>query len=232
MSTSAQNAANQANAQLSTGPTSDTGKATSSRNALKTGLTGRTVLLPTEDAALYEAHIQQFEKRFAPVGDDERSLVQTLADTEWRLLRIPGLELGIYAVGRVELADLFPNEELSIRQQMIEAKVLLTYKRDLSNLSIQETRLRRHREKDLAALKELQDARHKENKKRLKSASLQYIEAVYEDTRDQFDLGKFGFEFSLDEIELYAMELDPELFADYEQELRDKHAQWRNRRAA
>jgi len=37
-------AANQANAQLSTGPTSVTGKAASSLNALKTGLTGRTVL--------------------------------------------------------------------------------------------------------------------------------------------------------------------------------------------
>lgn len=43
--------ANGTNAQLSTGPTSPEGKARSSLNALKTGLTGRTVLLPTEDAA-------------------------------------------------------------------------------------------------------------------------------------------------------------------------------------
>ena len=48
-------AANRANAQLSTGPTSLAGKAKSSLNAVKTGLTGRTVLLPTEDAVLYEA---------------------------------------------------------------------------------------------------------------------------------------------------------------------------------
>jgi len=45
MSTSAQITANQKNAQLSTGPTSPDGKAKSSLNAVKTGLTGRTVLL-------------------------------------------------------------------------------------------------------------------------------------------------------------------------------------------
>ena len=51
MSTAAQIAANQKNSQLSTGPTSEAGKAKSSLNAVKSGLTGRTVLLPTDDAA-------------------------------------------------------------------------------------------------------------------------------------------------------------------------------------
>ena len=32
-------------------------------NALKTGLTGRTVLLPSEHAALYEAHLAPFRER-------------------------------------------------------------------------------------------------------------------------------------------------------------------------
>lgn len=229
MSTPAQIAANQSNAQLSTGPTSETGKTAASKNALKTGLTGRTVLLPTDDAALYEAHINQFAKRFAPVGDDERNLVQALADTEWRLMRIPSLELGIYAIGRVELAGLFPDEEPGIRQQMIEAKILLTYKRDLSNLSIQETRLRRHRENDLAALKELQEARRQELKKRLDIAAGLYIQAVAEGTYHDFDLAQFGFEFSLAQIEVRAMELCPNLFAEYERELAEKY---QNRRAA
>ena len=227
MSTSGQIAANQRNAQLSTGPTSEPGKNTSSRNALKTGLTGRTVLLPTEDAALYEAHLNRFLKRFDPAGDDERTLVQSLADTEWRLMRIPSLEFGIYAVGRVELAHLFPGEEPALRQHMIEAKILLTYRRDLSNLSMQETRLRRHREKDLAALKELQDARKKEIRTRLEAAARLYILAVRENTNDHFDLGQFGFEFSIAQIELCALDLYPNLFDEYyEQELEEQ----RNRR--
>jgi hypothetical protein len=225
MSTSAQVAANQRNAQLSTGPTSESGKNTSSRNALKTGLTGRTVLLPTEDAALYEAHLDQFVKRFQPVGDDERSLVQSLADTEWRLMRIPSLELGIYAVGRVELAHLFPAEEPSIRQQMIEAKILLTYRRDLSNLSTQETRLRRHRQKDLAALEGLQDIRQEQSRERLETAAYSYIDAVENNTHEKFDLGQFGFEFSLDQIEMCALDLCPTLFEEYEQELAEKRHQ-------
>jgi len=126
MPTPAQIAANHKNAQLSTGPSSETGKAKSSLNAVKTGLTGRTVLLPGDDAALYEAHVSEFIQRLQPAADDERNLVQSLADTEWRLLRIPSLEMGIYALGRLEVAELFPNEADDVRRHLIEAKVFLT----------------------------------------------------------------------------------------------------------
>ena len=64
----AQLAANRANAQLSTGPTSLDGKATSCLNAIKTGLTGRTVLLHTDDAADYQRHIAAYQKELSPVG--------------------------------------------------------------------------------------------------------------------------------------------------------------------
>ncbi len=153
MATDAQIAANQKNAQLSSGPTSDTGKAKSSLNAVKTGLTGRTVLLPGDDAGYYEAHVADFFKRWDPTSDDERNLVQSLADTDWRLLRIPALEMGIYALGRMEFAAEFPKEDEAVRKHLIEAKIFLTYRKDLNNLSIQESRLRRQREKDTEALK-------------------------------------------------------------------------------
>ncbi len=221
MSTAAQIAANQANAQLSTGPTSDTGKSKSSLNAVKTGLTGRTVLLPGDDAALYETHVSGFLKRFEPASDDERNLAQSLADTDWRLLRIPALEMGIYAVGRLELAELFPKEDESVRKHLIEAKVFLTYQRQLNNLSIQEGRLRRQREKDTAALRELQQIRKQQAKALLDKAARQYIEAVHDGTYHQFEPANFGFEFSLEEIEVRAMEIDRKLFAEYEQYLRD-----------
>jgi hypothetical protein len=219
MPSDAQLAANRANAQLSTGPTSDTGKTTSSKNALKTGLTGRTVLLPTDDAALYEAHVAHFEQHYAPASDAERNLVQALADTEWRLARIPSLEAGIYALGRLEFAELFPQETEPVRKQLIEAKIFLAYQRQLNNLSIQENRLRRQREKDLAALKQLQDDRKRERQARLDKAAWKYVDAVYEKRHKQFDPAKLGFEFSLEEIEVRAMDLDKNLFADYEREL-------------
>jgi hypothetical protein len=218
MSTSAQIAANQANAQLSTGPTSETGKAKSSVNAVKTGLTGRTVLLPNEDAVFYEAHVSQFMKSHAPVGDDERNLVQSLADTEWRLLRIPALEMGVYALGRLEFAELFANEDEAARKHLIEAKVFLAYQRQLNNLSIQENRLRRQREKDTAALRELQQERLRQASIRLDKIARQYILAVDEQRHEEFDLTEFGFEFSLEEIEVRAMHLVPNLFAEYERQ--------------
>src|SRR6476646_2694356 len=123
MSTAAQIVANQKNSQLSTGPTSESGKAKSSLNAVKSGLTGRTILLSGDDAALYEAHVSQFIESYAPVGDDERNLSQALAYTEWRLLRSPSLEMGIYAVGRIEFAGLFANEDDAVRKHLIEAQV-------------------------------------------------------------------------------------------------------------
>jgi hypothetical protein len=82
-------AANRANAQLSTGPKTPEGKAVSSLNAVKTGLTGRAVLLASEDVAAYEEHIERFRRTFQPVGDHETQLVQNLADTQWRLRPSP-----------------------------------------------------------------------------------------------------------------------------------------------
>lgn len=219
MSTPAQNAANQRNAQLSTGPTSEAGKAKSSLNAVKTGLTGRTVLLPGDDVALYEAHIAEFVNRHQPSTDEERNLAQSLADTEWRLQRIPALEFAIYALGRLEFSELFPNEDQLVRNQLIEAKVFLVYQRQLSNLSIQETRLRRQREKDAAVLREVQDRRKRVTDARLDRAARQYIVAVNEGRQDDFDdPAALGFEFSLQQIEVRATDIDPNLFAGYEDE--------------
>jgi hypothetical protein len=209
MSTAAQVAANQKNSQFSTGPTSEAGKAKSSLNAIKSGLTGRTVLLPSDDAILYEAHVAQFVEHYAPVGDDERKLVQSLADTEWRLLRIPSLEMGIYAVGRLEFAGSFANEDEALRKHLIEAQVFLAYQRQLNNLSIQESRLRRQRDKDTAALSELQDNRKRRTQARLDNAARQYIRSLQEQPNREFDPTAFGFEFPLAQIKLRALELDP-----------------------
>jgi hypothetical protein len=58
------------------------------------------VLLPSEDADAYETHLLQYLEAFTPVGARETELVQSLADTQWRLNRIPNLEAGFFALGR------------------------------------------------------------------------------------------------------------------------------------
>ena len=107
----AQMNANRANAQHSSGPRSETGKATSSKNALKTGLTGATVLLPSDDAIIYQAFVESIYQQYTPATDQENRLTQLIADTEWRIHRIAPLEAGIFAVARLEQHDWFLAEE-------------------------------------------------------------------------------------------------------------------------
>src|SRR4051794_23300204 len=161
--------ANRANAQLSTGPRTEAGKAKASSNALKTGLTGRTVLLPTEDARAYEEHILRFVEEFNPVGDEETRLVQSLADTQWRLDRIPGLEFGLFALGRLKYTDLFPEQtDPQIRVALLDAHILMTEAKHFKNLHLQESRLRGQFRQDLQELRNRQAERKetetKENK--------------------------------------------------------------------
>jgi hypothetical protein len=206
MSSDAQIAANRKNAELSTGPTTEAGKATSSHNAIKTGLTGRTVLLPTDDREAFERHVARFLAEWKPAADAETALVHSLANTEWRLLRIPTLESGIYAIGRRKLAEAFSDEsDPQVRAAMIEAQIFLTHGKDLSNLALQESRLRRRYQADLADLKEMQ-------RQRAECAAAQMPQAVQyaewaEMRKVDFHPAPFGFEFSCDEVRA-ALDLD------------------------
>ena len=156
-------AANRANAQWSTGPQTPEGKAKSSLNAVKTGLT---VLLPSEDAEAYETHLLQYLERFAPVGNRETELVQSLADTQWRLNRIPGLEFGLFALGRMRYAEQFAEiEDSQVRAALLDAHIFTVKGKHFSNLHRQEARLRRQYGQDLKELKELQAQRQAEEQK-------------------------------------------------------------------
>lgn len=125
------------------------------------------------------------------------------------------LELGIYAVGRIELAELFPNEDLSVGSQLIEAKIFIVYQRQLCNLSIQESPLCQ-REKKTASLRQLQDDRKRKAKARLNKAARQYIVAVQEDRHDDWEPAANGFEFSLGTNRGPRPGFEPDLFAEYE----------------
>jgi hypothetical protein len=173
-------AANRANAQLSSGPRSTEGKAISSMNAVKTGLTGRTVLLPSDDAVAYERHLIAYESEFQPVGLRERELVQSLADIQWRLQRIPGLEMAIYARGREEFAEKFEEQDSAVRSARIDLETFLQYQKPLRNLQIQEGRLQRQREKDMAELRELQEERRQAEQPETETATPASVKRLLE----------------------------------------------------
>jgi hypothetical protein len=128
-------------------------------NAVKSGLTGQTVLLPSDDAALYERHVQRFVADHKPEGDRESELVQSLADAQWRMNRIPGLEMAIFARGRVQFAEKFAEYDDQTAAALTDAETLVVYQRALRNLQTQEGRIRRQYRNDLAELKALQAER-------------------------------------------------------------------------
>lgn len=155
----AQLAANRANAQLSTGPRTTAGKAKSSKNAVRTGLTGQTVLLPADDVEEYTAFVAGFTSDFAPVGPAECELVQSIANTHWRLRRIRALEFALYTHGHNQFENAFDDYPEEDRYNMILLQTHMTYEKQFRNFQIQEARLDRKRARDLDELLRLQTER-------------------------------------------------------------------------
>src|SRR5690348_6702438 len=94
MSTQAQIAANQANAQLSTGPTSEAGRAAAARNNFRHGLTTSSEfwVLPCESQTDYLKLLAQFQQEHQPETPTEEALVQALAEHHWLRHRVMRLE--------------------------------------------------------------------------------------------------------------------------------------------
>jgi hypothetical protein len=145
MASPAQINANTLNAQLSTGPRTESGKAATKLNAFKHGLTAGTVVLPTEDMEAYQQFSAAICASFEPVGPLEDQIAQLIADTHWRLNRIPTLETNIFALAQFEpvpehLAHL---EDGPARTALIQANAFIAYERQFRNLHLQEQRLHR-----------------------------------------------------------------------------------------
>ena len=97
MPTQKQLIANRANAQRSTGPRTEAGKAASRGNALKHGLTAAQVVIHGEDPTAYDAFRAQLIEEIAPIGSLEATLAHDLVATLWRLRRVPFLENAMLA---------------------------------------------------------------------------------------------------------------------------------------
>jgi hypothetical protein len=152
MSTPAQIAANQANSKLSTGPSSDAGKKTVSKNSLKYGLCAKVhIALPGEEDAL-EEHVAGYIQAYAPVGLPERDLVRNVAENHFRLQRAHALEHALFTQIMLEQsanADSAPADDESWAEKA----------RDLKNIATQAGRIQRAIEKNTAALNAMQTQR-------------------------------------------------------------------------
>src|SRR5208283_1501135 len=139
---------------------------------------------------------------FNPLAEKETALVQAIADTEWRIARIPGLEYGIYALARIEFASKFDDQPAEHRPGLIHAYTFIAYHKQLNNLSIQESRLNNQLVKIVAQLRGLQSQRQQQQQAKLAQAARHYIAA--NQARKPFNHKEFGFDFSMDQIDRYA----------------------------
>jgi hypothetical protein len=96
MTTPAQIDANRRNAILSTGPRSEAGKSTVSRNAVAHGLSSGSPVLASEDQSGFNALVDSLLSEFAPQGGHEAFLIQQMAESRWRLERIRSIETAVY----------------------------------------------------------------------------------------------------------------------------------------
>jgi len=89
---------NRRNAQRSTGPKTQSGKARASQNAVRHGLTAETVIGPLEDPADYRAFELAVTTGYDAETAVERELVLRLASLLWRLRRATSVETGLLQI--------------------------------------------------------------------------------------------------------------------------------------
>jgi hypothetical protein len=140
----------------STGPRTPEGKERSSHNALRHGLTGRIVVLPSEDLSVYHAFCKELMADLAPETPVERQYAQTFCDTQWRLNRARSLEDSMFALGHFEAATIPGIEQPEIQTALTAAKVFRQDSKSFMNLTLYEQRLQRTQKESLRQLQELQ----------------------------------------------------------------------------
>lgn len=158
MASEAQIAANRANARKSTGPRTAEGKARVARNGLKHGLCARDALLPEEDPAEFAALVEDLKARWRPADGTELALLLQYADATWRLSRIAAVEAGLLADGLPPQEEADPSSAVHPDSLRL-GRAWLARAKEISRLSLHESRLSRLRERARKELEALQAAR-------------------------------------------------------------------------
>jgi hypothetical protein len=188
---------NKANAQHSTGPKTEAGKKSSSLNALRHGLTGQLIVMPSDDLAAYQRHLKSFTDEYQPQGATESHLVQALADTSWRLNRAAALESNLLTLASQH--RFFADTDPLVADALTLAAAVESQSRALANLSLHTQRLSRQFERTVAQLRELQQARKSHEERQLDN--LCDIVEMFESKGEPYDPTEDGFVFTQSQID-------------------------------
>jgi hypothetical protein len=144
--------ANRANAQLSTGPTSEEGKARSSQNAVKHGFTARQLVIDEGEEAYFQQFADGITKDLNPGNQLELGLVDQIISCLWRQRRIPRIEADLFK-------SLLAKPCKTLGEHLCDREVLNLY----SSISQNEIRIGRSLARAMKELKELKEYAFEEN---------------------------------------------------------------------
>jgi hypothetical protein len=105
MSSAAKALANMANARLSTGPSTPEGKARSSQNAIRHGLTAKELIVSDDQRPAFEELRQSLLTELAPQGAVENFTFDQLLHAAWNLQRFRALEADLMVNGLDPILD-------------------------------------------------------------------------------------------------------------------------------
>jgi len=126
-----QREASRINGAKSRGPKTPEGKRISAMNAVRTSLLSKTLLIPGESRAHFEAHLRQFIGEHRPLPGNETILVESMATWRWKQLRLMAFETAILSHEIGNHRAMTPDEPLSDVAHAALAMLNLT---DRSNL--------------------------------------------------------------------------------------------------
>ena len=152
-------AANGAPAQTSTGPASEEGKRTSSRNAGRHHLTGQVFTMTDEDRAACEGHLDAFMNDFKPQGALETTLVHSVAHGFWRLHRAEAIEENYFALEAKRNEHTIECINSQITEALLHAMAFFENPRVFVLLTLYEQRIHVKTHKDLKILLDRQASR-------------------------------------------------------------------------
>src|SRR5579863_811358 len=190
--------ANRTNALLSTGPKTETGRKTSSMNAVRHGITGQVTTMTDDDRAAHDQFSKALIKDLAPEGAMETQLAQRIATDSWRLNRISAVEDNLFALGQFHNGGQTCPDVPQIDEALTSARVFILESKQLQLLTLYEQRLNRAVEKNLALLHSLQATRKEEREHDMRIATRLLKLSEMNDV--EYVPSKDGFVFSTSEI--------------------------------
>jgi len=194
----AQRRANQANAQFSTGPRTETGKARASMNARRHGLTAQFYVMNDADRLAYNDFERGILQSLQPVGPYENQLAICIAQNHWRLNRSRAIEHNTFGLGHEENADSTDAATPEVHAALTQAHTWRQENRGFTNITLYESRVSRMITKHKKELSELQATRKSAEALAREEAELLLRQAVmrHETLRDDRPVEVNGFVFS------------------------------------